>query len=108
MRGNRCCLILLRIIGRRKRQLSTTSTTFSHRHPKDKPVGSILPAGLYHLEGLSDYSNVWMYQRCMVQKHLNTKHTKEHVEDALILTEHKSVYTLGRGSTLGTFVHEVI
>ena len=85
----------------RKRQLCNLSSTFSHRQPRDKLMGSSLPTTLYQLDGLSDYSDVWMYQRCMVQRHLNTKYTKEHVVDALILTEHKSVYTLGRGSSLG-------
>ena len=93
----------MRRIGRvrRERQLCTKATNSMHRPPKDKDTDSILPTDLYQIHGLSDYSTIWRYQRSMVQRHLNTKHTKEHVEDALILTEHKSVYTLGRGSTLG-------
>ena len=84
---------------RSRRLFSTAAATVLHRPPKDKV--STLPMRLYEFDGLSDYSKIWQYQRCLVQSHLNTKKTFEHVEDALIVTEHKSVYTLGKGSTLG-------
>lgn len=50
--------------------------------------------------GRSDYAAAWKYQRSLVECHLNTKHTKAHVLDSVIITEHNAVYTLGKGSTL--------
>lgn len=52
------------------------------------------------MAGVSDYQQVWRYQKVLIE-HAGVERKKGNsVPDSLILTQHQSLYTLGRGSTL--------
>jgi len=64
-------------------------------------MGSRAACVVYRVPGLLDYRKGWRYQKALTT-FLNTQRKAENTDTyhRLILTEHASVYTLGRGSTL--------
>jgi lipoyl(octanoyl) transferase len=55
---------------------------------------------IYRLNGLVTYEQAWKYQRALVEHTNAVRKAGKVTSDSLILLEHPSVYTLGRGATL--------
>lgn len=96
---------LLQRICQRKLLQSFLSTVVA-QHPQLQQLTTTSTCRLFDI-GKSDYETAWRYQRSMVECHLNTKYTNDTVLDCLIITEHHSVYTLGKGSTLNNLKHGI-
>lgn len=59
------------------------------------------PCNLYReVVGTSDYQEVWRYQKVLIENAGQERKKGNSVPDSVILTQHQSLYTLGRGSTL--------
>jgi lipoyl(octanoyl) transferase len=57
---------------------------------------------LYNLSGfgrLTDYQDAWKFQKALSERSNEMFKKKEAVYDSLLVVQHPSVYTLGRGAT---------
>ena len=59
------------------------------------------PCTLYNeVKAITDYQQTWRYQKVLAE-HTGIERKKGNpVADSLILVQHQSLYTLGRGATL--------
>lgn len=48
---------------------------------------------------LHDYDQIWRYQKALMENCWNVRKNNNITEDSIILVQHKSVYTLGKGGT---------
>jgi lipoyl(octanoyl) transferase len=55
---------------------------------------------LTHPQQCVDFEQAWRWQRHLVEGQANARKTGNDGEDSVILLQHDSIYTLGRGSTL--------
>ena len=64
-------------------------------------IKQLRPCILYKEFGsVTDYQQVWRYQK-VLNEHAGKERKKENdIPDSLILVQHQSLYTLGRGATL--------
>ena len=57
--------------------------------------------------GTVEYLKAWEYQRSLVEYHFHLKKLEKSFLDSLIITEHPSIYTLGKGSTLSNLKYSI-
>lgn len=55
---------------------------------------------LQKVSGLTNYATAWRYQKLLMEHSWQMKKAGTPVGDSLIVVEHPSTYTLGRGATL--------
>jgi lipoate-protein ligase B len=67
-------------------------------------IKQLRPCILYKEFGsVTDYQQVWRYQK-VLNEHAGKERKKGiDIPDSLILVQHQSLYTLGRGATLDNF-----
>jgi lipoate-protein ligase B len=59
------------------------------------------PCVVHNIPGLTPYVSAWRWQRILAQRSMDAQKQGKHEHpDTLLVVEHPSVYTLGRGSTL--------
>jgi lipoyl(octanoyl) transferase len=59
------------------------------------------PCNLYrNVAGTTDYQEVWRYQKVLIEHAGQERKKGNSVPDSVILTQHPSLYTLGRGASL--------
>ncbi len=62
--------------------------------------GMKLKCDLYNFAGqLIDYSLSWKFQKAMLEHIHHTKKSGQFINDALMIVQHPSIYTLGRGAS---------
>ena len=50
--------------------------------------------------GVTDYQQVWRYQKVLNEHAGKERRKGNEIADSLIMVQHQSLYTLGRGATL--------
>jgi len=50
--------------------------------------------------GLQDYSQVWSFQKALMDKCWQEQNMNNECEDSLLVVQHQSVYTLGKGGKM--------
>ena len=59
------------------------------------------PCVLYkEFNSVTDYQQVWRYQRVLNEHAGKEKKKGNQIPDSLIMVQHQSLYTLGRGATV--------
>lgn len=60
------------------------------------------PCKVYNevLKGPSDYQQIWRYQKILTEHAGKQRKSGQAVADSLLIVQHQSLYTLGRGATL--------
>ena len=55
---------------------------------------------VYQAIGLTSYETAWKYQKLLVQHMYQCRKMQKKTPDRMLLVQHPSIYTLGRGASL--------